>query len=311
MLAYAVRADFDAGRVGINPPVQPRHRGKVGALLQIFQENGQYKAVVNAMYPGGGKLFARWLPLFPAEVSEQLKNWSVSAPLAEVSFPWQGWSNANFQPPISDVSLAVPDGRVGHLPGGRAILLGDLAVRKNDQGLPQLIDKQSKRPIEFNDLGLESPETRPPVMQVLWHLGVPYISSESLLPEGYSSVLIGNVRQRRRQEFRSLVLTLAAWELPQEVWGKLFSNGESQAERVGLAIAALKALGIPQRFFGQFTGRREKPQFFDMQSPISMLLLEKNLRGGSGNLLLTEMLPMPEQWLGERAAEFVIEFEAG
>ena len=28
---------------------------KIGALLQVFKENGEYKAVVNAMYPGGGK----------------------------------------------------------------------------------------------------------------------------------------------------------------------------------------------------------------------------------------------------------------
>ena len=42
----------------------PSYSGKMGALLQVFEENGNYKAVVNALYPGGGKLFARWLPLF-------------------------------------------------------------------------------------------------------------------------------------------------------------------------------------------------------------------------------------------------------
>ncbi len=60
-------------------PANPVHN-KLGALLQIYQENGEYKAVVNAMYPGGGKLFARWLPLFLSEVSENLKAWNAPPP---------------------------------------------------------------------------------------------------------------------------------------------------------------------------------------------------------------------------------------
>jgi len=286
-----------------------RHRGKVGALLQIFQENGEYKAVVNAMYPGGGKLFARWLPLFPMEVSEAIKKWQNAGKVGTAFFPWQGWSNANFQPAISEVSVAVPDGRVMDSKNVRTILLGNLAVRKDAHGFPQLVEKQSNQPLIFNDLGLEAPETRPPVMQILWHLGVPAVSSESLLPKAYSSELNGGIRRRSRLEFQSLVLARAAWELPPEVWGELFSREKSQAERIGIGIAAMKALGIPRWFFGQFTGQREKPQFFDLESPISMLLLEKNLRGGSGNLLLTEMLPTPEQWLGDRVGEFVVEFQ--
>ncbi len=152
----------------------------------------------------------------------------------------------------------------------------------------------------------------PPVMQVLWHLGVPMVSSEYLLPlNGVGWRQFGEIRQRQRVEFQSLVLTRAAWELPQEVWVKLFQEGKSQAARIGSGTIALEEWGIPRRFFGQFTARREKPQFFDMDSPISMLLLEKNIRGGTGNLLLTEMLPMPEHWLGERAMEFVVEWERG
>ena len=294
----------------LQPAVYPRHKGKVGALLQIFKENGEYKAVVNAMFPGGGKLFARWLPLFSADVSAQIKNWQTEDAVETLAFSWQGWSNANFQPILSKISLAVPDARVGHLPGGREILLADLTVRKDAFGFPQLIDKQSNKQILFTDLGLEAPETRPPVMQVLWHLGVPFVSSESLLPERFGTELVAGIRHRHRLAFESLVLVRAAWELPPEAWGTLFVEGKSQAERIGLGVATLKYWGIPRQFFGRFTMRREKPQFYDLDSPISMLLLEKNLRGGSGNLHLTEMLPRPEHWLGDRVGEFVVEFLA-
>lgn len=288
----------------------PRHPGKVGALLQVFQENGEHKAVVNAMFPGGGKLFARWLPLFPLEVLEKIKTWNQTSAQREVLFPWQGWSNANFQPSFPEISLAVPDGRTRSSPGGQTILLADIAVQKDGRGFLQLIEKHSNKPIFLNDLGLEAPEARPPVMQVLWHLGVPFVSTEFLLPDGLGWEQVGEFRHRKRVEFQSLVLARAAWELPPGVWQELFlaKVGRTQAEQIGLGVAALRDLGIPKRFFGQFAIQRQKPQFYDMESPVSMLLLEKNLRGGTGNLRLTEMLPTPEQWLGERAAEFVVEF---
>jgi hypothetical protein len=262
------------------------------------------------MYPGGGKLFARWLPLFSATLTEQLEFWHNSVQTMVLDFPWQGWSNANFQPTFSKISLAVPDGRVRHSPGGQALFLSDLAIRLDGRGFPQLFEKQQKRAILFTDLGLEAPETRPPVMQILWHLGVPIVSSGALLPDGFKWEKQGlEILHRPRVEYKSLVLARAAWVLPSSVWEKIFSEEKLQAERIGLGVAAIKALGIPARFFGQFTENREKPQFFDLESPISALLFEKTLRAGVGNLLLTELLPMPEQWLGDRAWEFVLEFQ--
>jgi hypothetical protein len=283
--------------------------GKLGALLQIFVENGKHKAVVNAMYPGGGKMFARWLSLFPANVSESLKTWQNTQGVRTLAFPWQSWSNANFQPVLSGKSLRIPDARTGAIQGGQVITLGELGVRLDKNGLPQLIDKQDGTPIIFNDLGLESPESRPPVMQVLWHLGMPWVSSEMLLPKEMTPTLESGVWYRRRVETASLVLAREAWELPAEVCERLFATGKSQAARIGLGIAFLQSLGVPRYFFGRVLGKREKPQFYDQKSPISMLLLEKNLQKIKGNLLLTEMLPTPDQCLGDRVGEFVLEFD--
>jgi hypothetical protein len=60
---------------------------KTGALLQVFQENGQQKAVLNALYPGGGKLLSRWLHLFDAQYSRVVAQWNAEPHLA--AFPWQ------------------------------------------------------------------------------------------------------------------------------------------------------------------------------------------------------------------------------
>jgi len=304
---------FLATSASTNPerPQRPPFSGKLGALLQIFQENGTYRAVLNAMYPGGGKMFARWLPLFPTTVTTKIKVWNTPARETDIiQFPWQGWSNANFQPLLAGVSLAVPDARVGCLSGGRAIRLGDLSVGKNEEGWPQLIDNQTGSVVFFNDLGLEAPETRPPVMRLLWYLGVPLVSADSVLPDRQDwEALEGGVLFRRRAEYRYLVLSRGVWRVNADVCAGLFPKGKTRGEGIGFGIARMLAWGIPRRFFGRFEVQREKPQFYDMDSPISMVLLEKTLRAAGRPFLITEMLPMPEQWLGDRVGEFVVEFE--
>lgn len=279
--------------------------GLMGALMQIYSENNHYKAVVNALYPGGGKMFARWLPLFPASISESVRVWHNSPPPPGGDYPWQGWSNANFQPAFSTSILAVPDGR---LRGEQKILIGHLSVRLGDPGQPELFDRTTNLPVFFNDLGLEAPETRPPVMQVLWHLGMPPVSLESLWPRLEWSEQEAGVRYRGRVESGLLVLARATWELSPAVWRELFSQVGTGTQKALEAAARLRALGLPRRFFGQFAQRRERPQYYDLDCPISILLLEKNIEKGVGALLLTEMLPVPEQWPGERVTEIVLEW---
>jgi hypothetical protein len=233
-----------------------------------------------------------------------LKNWAA----ASLPFPWQGWSNANFQPPFSALSLAVPDGRVGHLPNGKSIALGDLAVHHEVGGIFQLIEKQSNTPIFFHDLGLESPDQRPPAMHLLWHLGMPDVSLKSLLAPTESWSQLGKIRYRKRTERGTLVLARAAWEVSPEVWQQTLTDAKSiLSARVSKLVRALEEWGIPRFFFARFDAPREKPQFFDQKSPISMILLEKTLRGGAGYLLLNEMLPSPTEH--GRATEWVLECE--
>ena len=96
--------------------------------------------------------------------------------------------------------------------------------------------------------------------------------------------------------------------MPQKVWSIFFMKERATSDRIGLGVVSLKRIGVPRWFFAQFMGEKEKPQFYDLESPISMLLLDKKLQRGAGNLRLTEMLPRPDQWLGDRVGEFVVEF---
>lgn len=284
---------------------------RIGALLQVYREAGDYLAVVNSLFPGGGKLFARWLPLFPAENIELLQKWlREQPPDSMVAFPWQGWYNANMQPPLSRDALSVPGGRTAALPGGTTCLLGNLDVVAGYGG-PGLRDRVSGSRLILNDLGLEANETRPPVMQLLWQLGTPYVSIEALIPAGSWQTIPGAaVRRRARCVEGKLVLARAAWALEETVWRTWLEGIANGAEFFIRVRTACSAFDIPRYFFARLPG--EKPQYFDLDSPVLIELLYRILHKGAGLLTITEMLPLPHQLVVERhgrcVSEFAVEF---
>jgi len=294
-------------KTDISEPVYaPKFKGKIGALLQIFRENGRWRATVNALFPGGGKLFARWLHLFPAEVREQLRDWQDSGENAPWTFPWQGWNNANFQAQAVAATIAVPDSK---LSAREQVLPAAVQVKRSREGL-QLCDASSGRHIHLSDLGLEAPQSRPPAMQVLRQLGVPYVSMDALLPEKRAWAEEQEHWSRRpRLEQGALVLARAQWFLKPALIARLSALHDLEfLLQVREIFAAMQA---PRHFFARFA--ETKPQYVDCNNPVSMQQFEKMLRSGQGALWLTEMLPLPEQCFvekdGLRAAEFVLELE--
>jgi hypothetical protein len=298
----AVRGFMDAGLPEPHAPVRaPAGRGKTGALLQPFLENGRWKAVVNALYPGGGKMLARWMHLFPASAQQTLREWNAATE-GLAAFPFQDWHNANFQPAVCPEGLATPGDRINRL---GAALLGNLLVAVQENSL-RLTDGATGRPVQLTDLGLEAPESRPPAMQLLWHSGVPYRAARTLLqPEQLSTVRTARGwRYRPRVETAQFILARAVWFLdPADyaAWQDLSGFDFFQTVR-----AALKENEIPRRFFARF--EQEKPQYFDFDSPLLMLIFEKAIRKARGALALTEMAPVPEA--NRHAFEIAFEWEA-
>lgn len=279
-------------------------RDQTGALVQIFEHQGEPMAVVNALYPGGGKLFARWLHLFSPNVLRAWRAWANSCPgaAALAAFPWQGYFNANLQPALTDDALAVPGGRVRTQAGGQHFLLGNLEVVVDDDR-PTLRDRASGRSLVLIDLGLEAAETRPPVMRLLRQVGVPYVSREALLPESCTwQPLQEGVALRPRCCRGTLVLARATWSVEAVVWETWVPLPPiSPASGYRRLREVLAGLEVPRHFWAH--SGAEEPQAFDRDSPLSMLLFQKILRQSAGRLYLTEMLPVP----ADRATEAVVE----
>lgn len=279
--------------------------GRVGALLQVFRQEDRWQAVVNGLFPGGGKMFARWLPLFSPAVSDALKEWQMRQPGLS-PFPWQGYFNANFQPCPAEQTGRVPGGRLRAKDSDRELVLGNIDVTLLD-GLPVLVDRSSGRQVIWTDLGLEAPEARPPAMRLLWYLGLPYVSRQALVPDDRWKEVVPGVFMGERVTWQDLVLDRAVWRLMPDVWTSWLERGRAHPDFFRLVRAELAGLSVPRRFFARFAGVR--PQYFDQDSPVSQLLFQKMLRTGAGELYLTEMLPLPEEAVLGMATELVLEME--
>lgn len=288
------------------PEAHPPKPQRIGALFQTFEEDGQRCAVLNALYPGGGKLFARWLHLFPPVLTEALQTWlnAHADEAAVVAFPWQGYSNANLQPPLTRHALAVPNGRTQPLPGGQTFWLGHLALGFEHSEI-YLYDVPSGQRISLTDIGLEAAELRPPVLRLLWQAGVPYASRHALLPERSAQTLESGVQHWPRYRQGRWVLDRARWRIEPDLWETWAPAKASRSSEFRHLRACLRRLRIP-RHFTVVWGKNEEPMFFDADSPLSLQLLARKLRQYIGPLFVREYWPIPEQCAQEWAVEFAV-----
>jgi lantibiotic biosynthesis protein len=278
------------------PPKWPTER-PLTALVQPWFDaaSGRWRAVVNHLAPGNGRLLARWWHLLSPRLRADLATWQVAS--AQVAFPWQGWFNANFQSPLTAPVLDVPGGRVSGT--GSRYLLGQLRLGLDAAGQTVLHHPDQVAPLEFCDLGLEAAATRPQSMQALLTAGSPSVSQQHLPAEAWLEVAAG-VHHRPRSERADLVLHRAAWRLEALVWQDWLP-----LSHVGFFLAVrrfFKKTGLPRHVFVRST--TQKPQWIDLDSPVMLLLLERLLREEPSQIWVEEMLPTPE---GE-VLEVVLEF---
>lgn len=274
------------------------YKEKIGGLFQFFYSEGVWRAVVNGLFPGGGKMVARWMHILPQRFNSQLGEWF---PEQSVLFPWQGWHNAGFQPLFGTAAIWVPGGRVEA--SGIRLRLGDLLVeRRNDE---LIIVDQSGTPVTCLDLGLENPAVRPYTMQLLHALTVPVVTVDALRSSEGPQKISDGWYFYPRLERGKLIYRRSTWFAETKEW-KVWIE-ESDFEFFQAFRRKASEVGLPRRFFFNFAG--EKPQYCDMSSALMLIIFEKALKTASstGVLIFTEMLPLPEHWDNNFVQEQVIE----
>ncbi len=286
----------------------PSRSGKIGAMLQFFrEENGEIQAVANALFPGGGKLFQRWLHLAEPENLAVFKNWVHSNDSKiHALFPWQGWHSANFYQNFLSAEILIPGGRASGK-SAKKIRLGDLEVAFSENGYAALFFENQQ--VILDDCGLEALKHRPAAMQLLWNLGVENVSQNALGNSAdWQKTDFEDIFFSPKIEFGRVVLRRAAWRFSENIWKNWPTGEANQFQFFKKMMENLTDISVPTRCFFKLADQNSKPQFIDFQIPVSVLFFEKTLRQSSGDLILTEMLPLPENCIGGQVMENVVEF---
>jgi hypothetical protein len=266
----------------------------VGFLFQVFRANdGTEKAVLNAAFPGGGKLIARWLHLLPEEVTIAMRVYLAQYPNL-YQFSWYQRFNANFQPKLLAQTLAVPEGDAPH----QGILSGQIKVQKNNAGQITLFYPTTGTTVMLTDPGLEEMYSKPTFIQAVLLSGLPRVDTV-LMRQAVWEDTIEHVAFSARQEETGIVLQRAAWRFAPDFWKSCLS--ESGFSFFMTVRKKLKNAGLPALFWVKRP--KEQPQMMDLDSPLHVMVLEKIIKNAGIAQVFEEMLPIPEGYSTEIGVE--------
>ncbi|MFN4080670.1 MAG: lantibiotic dehydratase [Saprospiraceae bacterium] len=258
-----------------------RNRNLVGALITPFTDSaGRQRYVVEAMHPGGGRLFARWLHLFNPQDTEKVRDWIRS------NGDWhalsaQSWTNANYQPQLCDKILGVHGGRMfDNGDPGRYVRLSALAVYRR-HGELGFFDMTTMRAVHVLDLGLEAVAERPASVKVTLAIGAPYVSRGQMYPSEAKTAAV----RKPRVEAGEFIFRRASWTLRPAQYTAWAADKSTNATRFYKLLEALKKLSIPRFAEAHWENKPDETLFFDFHNPLSALGFLGELRKGKGRAI--------------------------
>jgi hypothetical protein len=297
----------------------------LGSLIQLYKEEGRFKAYIDAVFMGFGKLWGRFLHLFPGVVTDDIRQRNES--LQPAGFKWAENTDAsiynpNIHPPLLNYEVQVPGGQ--HLlKSDRQLRISDLAIRQRPASKEiELWHLPSKSPVKIFDFGFEALENRSPLYGLLalfsYKLVGP-ITLINLLDQRISTRDEQGIRYLPRVSFgEHLTLRRRGWGFPKDVL-PVKEKGESDFDYFIRIQQWRKKFGLPGRVFikiissksnssaNRQKGDHYKPQYIDFESPVFIQLFGKLLPKVQDELLIEEMLPAIEE--KQYASEFLIEMD--
>jgi hypothetical protein len=315
-----VHLTVDDLRFGEPAPAAPS-RSSYGMFLQVLSGNGHPRGVVNAIFPGYGKLMGRFLHFADSVVTDEMNAWNAALArdgelLAEnrdgVYF------NANLHPPLLPFEVWLP-GAQGSLPADRQLRVSDFYVRAGEAGeLALTIGPDGPRVYVF-DLGFQGSLGRSQLFQLLSAFALPqnpsafplvgaineHFRREADAPESPKKVVI----QPRIVFEDTLILQRRSWRVPVEQL-PVRDRNESEWSYFARVDHWREQLQIPEEVFvvlylrdaprppqadpkKRSALKRDdyKPQYISFANPLLVSLFEQMAKRAEGWLRVEEMLP--------------------
>ena len=313
---------LDEIRKKIPPRKVPTY--KYSGLFQFYKEEGKTKAVINGLSPGYGKLFGRFLHMFPDDVTKDLQEWNrpVNGAYFVAENKDASYYNVNLHPPLVDYEIKMNNSQ-NQLPSQNQIPVSEIVIRRSDSGRGfSLYSSKTQKFIDITDLGFENPKARSPMFQLI---------NGFRLTHGTYRIFLKMVNKIYVQENEEgvrfyprvviddhLVLQRKAQVMDVSFFPKIIKN-ESRAAFFFQIQKFKNFHNLPQYVFVQpirdFSNPESflkqdfyKPQFIDLHAPISIEILKSIIQKHQGKIKIEEMLPMPEVLETDYVREDVVEW---
>ncbi|MDX3214083.1 lantibiotic dehydratase [Streptomyces sp. ME02-6991-2B] len=293
----------------ILPPSPLEGLRPLSFFLQLAQHGTQDPLiVVNRVYSGLTLLFSRFAHCFGPGLTASLRqSLETIAPPGAVFAELKGGydtTNLNLHPVVTPYEVVCP-GETSSRPGAEQIPVEDLVV-EHDPAADRLLLRSRRLDVEVIPvyLGFLLPMALPEVQQVL--LNFSYTSMVQLdLWEGTGlretqdgplpRIRLGNVVVQRRS------WRCAADRLPAT------TPGQPDHEWFLAWREWQRRMGLPRRVFAS-PGGEHKPLYVDFDAYPSVRLLDAAVRKSASPVVLTEMLPGPDElWLRDDRNRYVTE----
>ena len=302
---------FDDAVVDRFAPGSVEPRWACGVLFQIAAASpeaiarGDARIVLNGLFQGAGLSLSRFAHLHggPAEddgnpvVRELRRAWSAvarpGAVVAELTYNHLGrTANAGLRPAIFEHEIELPGDRTS--PDATAIPLRELAVRF-DGALRRLVLRWTPRDVEV------IPVINSGVNPVGFVSFLVAIGEQGLQPLGYLPGFDDpEVTRWPRVVCERLVVFRERWVFRRDTIPQPSAKGDDLVPFVMRVADWRRAHALPRHVYVH-TSKEPKPRYVDLESPVFLDLLRRDLAALSGDavtLHVTEMLPGPEDlWI--------------
>lgn len=278
----------------------PLNNISLSCFAQVFEEENELKAVVNAVSAGYGKMVGRFLKLMPESFTKDLKSSNLQlrqADKRQVENVDASFFNANLHPAFFDLEIETPNSQ-NQLSEKQRVKVSDLKIRYENEKLI-LWDSSRNEKIEVFDLGIQAQKGRSPLYQLLSNFS-PIVPDIQYLREAIGKGITQkkDFKYYPQTDFGNLVLLRERFIFPDLGFldkKRNLSNAEKWqrikkwclTENISLHFFFKKTAKIDNQ--NGHLKRGEKPIYFDVNN---MILLDTFFRTKASENNIYELIPM-------------------